>query len=168
MDAAIDNEPGRHPEAVISYGYWKRRFDLDPRVIGRAVRVRVVSTQLCGMNHGHEQLRRSLQALVRQCCFRAARLSARFWPLAQKPQLSRSQSAPLGVSESSLTTPLLPFNFNAETTGVGQIPCEQATRNYLPSQTFALDSIRASIRPRCLRSLGFIPWHWKRQSILNH
>src|SRR5712692_4143110 len=30
-----DRIPGGHPVAVISYGYWKRRFALAPDVVGR-------------------------------------------------------------------------------------------------------------------------------------
>jgi predicted permease len=30
-----DLEPGKHPVAVISYDYWKRRFGRDPNVVGR-------------------------------------------------------------------------------------------------------------------------------------
>lgn len=33
-----DLEPGKHPVAVISYDYWKRRFGRDPHVVGRTVR----------------------------------------------------------------------------------------------------------------------------------
>src|SRR5207253_2113029 len=32
-----DHAPGEHPVAVISYGYWKRRFALDPSVIGKSI-----------------------------------------------------------------------------------------------------------------------------------
>jgi predicted permease len=34
-----DAAPGAHPVAVISYGYWKRRFALDPGVLGRTLRI---------------------------------------------------------------------------------------------------------------------------------
>ena len=33
-----DLEPGKHPVAVISYDYWKRRFGRDPNVVGRTFR----------------------------------------------------------------------------------------------------------------------------------
>ncbi len=36
---AEDDQPGAAPVAVITYGYWKRRFGLDPTAIGRAVRI---------------------------------------------------------------------------------------------------------------------------------
>ena len=32
-----DRVPGGHPVAMISYGYWKRRFALDPAVVGRSI-----------------------------------------------------------------------------------------------------------------------------------
>jgi predicted permease len=32
-----DRVPGGHPVAVISHGYWKRRFALDPAVIGKGI-----------------------------------------------------------------------------------------------------------------------------------
>src|SRR5438034_3744095 len=34
-----DRIPSGHPVAVISYGYWKRRFALDPSAIGRSIRI---------------------------------------------------------------------------------------------------------------------------------
>ncbi len=34
-----DLEPGAHPFAVLSYEYWTRRFDQDPKVIGRSFRL---------------------------------------------------------------------------------------------------------------------------------
>jgi hypothetical protein len=34
-----DKLAGAHPVAMISYGYWKRRFALDPSVLGTTVRV---------------------------------------------------------------------------------------------------------------------------------
>jgi predicted permease len=34
-----DTAPGANPVAVISYGYWKRRFNLDPTVVGSTVRL---------------------------------------------------------------------------------------------------------------------------------
>ena len=34
-----DVTPGAHPYAVISYDYWRRRFDRDPKVIGRTFRM---------------------------------------------------------------------------------------------------------------------------------
>ena len=32
-----DTVPGRNPVAVISYGYWKRRFALDPAAVGKSI-----------------------------------------------------------------------------------------------------------------------------------
>jgi predicted permease len=46
---AIDNELGRHPEAVISYAFWKRRFGLDPQVVGRIIRVGDTQFQIIGV-----------------------------------------------------------------------------------------------------------------------
>jgi predicted permease len=46
---SVDNEIGRHPEAVISYGYWKRRFNLDPAAIGRSIRFGDTSFQIIGV-----------------------------------------------------------------------------------------------------------------------
>jgi hypothetical protein len=37
--AAEDTVPGGHPVAVISYGYWQRRFGRDPAVVGRTLLV---------------------------------------------------------------------------------------------------------------------------------
>jgi len=34
-----DLKPGAHPYAVLSYDYWRRRFDENPRVIGRTFRM---------------------------------------------------------------------------------------------------------------------------------
>jgi putative ABC transport system permease protein len=34
-----DQTPGGHPVAVISYGYWQRRFAKDPNVLGKTIRV---------------------------------------------------------------------------------------------------------------------------------
>ena len=39
FEPAIDADIGGHPEAVISYGFWQRRFNLDPRAIGRGLRI---------------------------------------------------------------------------------------------------------------------------------
>jgi predicted permease len=50
FDPAIDGELGRHPEAIISYGYWKRRFQGDPNIIGRTVRIRDISFQVIGVS----------------------------------------------------------------------------------------------------------------------
>jgi predicted permease len=37
--AADDKAPGSDPYAVISYGYWKRRFNQDPLIVGKTIRV---------------------------------------------------------------------------------------------------------------------------------
>src|SRR5215475_1636581 len=34
-----DRAPGAHPVAVISYGYWSRRFGADPAVVGKTIRL---------------------------------------------------------------------------------------------------------------------------------
>ena len=39
ITADDDSAPGAHPVAVISYGYWKRRFALDAGVLGRTLRI---------------------------------------------------------------------------------------------------------------------------------
>ncbi len=49
FQASIDNEIGRHPEAVISYAYWQRRFNLDPAVIGRSIRFGNTPLQIIGV-----------------------------------------------------------------------------------------------------------------------
>jgi predicted permease len=36
---ADDGVPGAHPIAVLSYGYWERRFGRDPAVLGRTIRI---------------------------------------------------------------------------------------------------------------------------------
>ena len=41
-----DRKPGAHPYAVISYDYWRRRFALDARVVGRAFRMGERRTRL--------------------------------------------------------------------------------------------------------------------------
>ncbi|HTX38849.1 MAG TPA: ABC transporter permease [Bryobacteraceae bacterium] len=46
---SIDNEIGRHPEAVISYGYWQRRFNRDPAAIGRWIRFGDTPFQIIGV-----------------------------------------------------------------------------------------------------------------------
>jgi predicted permease len=38
LTADDDRTPGAHPRAVLSYDFWKRRFGLDPSVIGRRFR----------------------------------------------------------------------------------------------------------------------------------
>ena len=49
FDSSVDDEPGRHPEAVISYAWWDRRFHLDPAVLGRTVRIGKQPFQIIGV-----------------------------------------------------------------------------------------------------------------------
>ncbi|HEY6320804.1 MAG TPA: ABC transporter permease [Thermoanaerobaculia bacterium] len=44
-----DAVPGGHPLAVISYGYWQRRFGRDPNVVGRALLVNGVPVTVIGV-----------------------------------------------------------------------------------------------------------------------
>ena len=39
FDAGDDRVAGGHPVAMISYGYWKRRFALDPAIVGRPIAI---------------------------------------------------------------------------------------------------------------------------------
>ncbi|PYT22968.1 MAG: permease, partial [Acidobacteria bacterium] len=39
FSAADDGIPGGHPVTVISYGLWKRKFALDPAVVGKVIRI---------------------------------------------------------------------------------------------------------------------------------
>ncbi|HVT16418.1 MAG TPA: ABC transporter permease [Thermoanaerobaculia bacterium] len=41
--------PGPHPVAVMSYGYWQRRYGRDPRVVGRALRVNGAAVTVVGV-----------------------------------------------------------------------------------------------------------------------
>jgi predicted permease len=41
--------PGGHPIAVMSYGYWQRRFGGDPQVVGRTLRVNNVPITIVGV-----------------------------------------------------------------------------------------------------------------------
>ncbi len=47
--AEEDAVPGGHPLAVISYGYWQRRFGRDPSVVGRALLVNGVPVTVIGV-----------------------------------------------------------------------------------------------------------------------
>jgi predicted permease len=47
--AEEDAVPGGHPLAVISYGYWQRRFGRDPKVVGRALLVNGVPVTVVGV-----------------------------------------------------------------------------------------------------------------------
>jgi predicted permease len=44
-----DRVPGGHPVAMISYGYWKRRFGLDPAVVGRPISLSGMSFTIVGV-----------------------------------------------------------------------------------------------------------------------
>ena len=44
-----DKTPGAHPVAVISYAFWKRRFGLDPSVLGKTISVNDVSFSIIGV-----------------------------------------------------------------------------------------------------------------------
>src|SRR6185436_9167805 len=39
FNAADDRIPGAHPVAVLSHGYWRRRFGADPSVLGQSITV---------------------------------------------------------------------------------------------------------------------------------
>lgn len=49
MAPGIDNEPGQHPQAVISHGFWKRRFAQDPNVIGRILQIGATHFEIIGV-----------------------------------------------------------------------------------------------------------------------
>ena len=44
-----DEQPGRPAVAVISYGYWKRRFGLEPSVIGQSVTLKGIPFTIVGV-----------------------------------------------------------------------------------------------------------------------
>lgn len=44
-----DRVPGGHPQAVITHAYWTRRFDRDPAVLGRALRIDTQSYEIVGV-----------------------------------------------------------------------------------------------------------------------
>jgi len=56
--AEEDAVPGGHPLAVISYGYWQRRFARDPNVVGRALLVNGVPVTVIGV------VRRGFQSAI--------------------------------------------------------------------------------------------------------
>jgi len=49
LDPSFDNEAGRHPQAVISYGFWTRRFNRDRTVIGRSIRIGGAPFEIVGV-----------------------------------------------------------------------------------------------------------------------
>jgi predicted permease len=46
---AADELPGAAPVAILSYGFWERRYDKDPAILGRVVRVNAVPTTVIGV-----------------------------------------------------------------------------------------------------------------------
>ena len=61
FDSGADEKPGANPLIVLSYGYWKRRYQAEPSVIGRTVRIGnreytitgVASRNFAGLHPGH-------------------------------------------------------------------------------------------------------------------
>jgi putative ABC transport system permease protein len=49
FSAEEDAVPGGHPLAVISYGYWQRRFGRDPNVVGRALQINGLPVTVIGV-----------------------------------------------------------------------------------------------------------------------
>lgn len=45
-----DDRPGRPPVAVISYGYWQRRFAGDPHVIGKTIALKNITFTIVGVH----------------------------------------------------------------------------------------------------------------------
>lgn len=45
----LDGEPGAAPVAVVSWTYWKNRFNFDPRILGTQISVAGVSPQVIGV-----------------------------------------------------------------------------------------------------------------------
>src|SRR5262249_46809380 len=52
MTPEDDLAPGQHPVAVISYGYWSRRFGKDPGVLGRWFEMRGEWYEIIGVAEG--------------------------------------------------------------------------------------------------------------------
>jgi putative ABC transport system permease protein len=46
---AADELPGAAPVAILSYGFWERRYGKDPAILGRVVRVNAVPTTVIGV-----------------------------------------------------------------------------------------------------------------------
>ncbi len=60
-----DLRPGQHPFAVISYAWWKTRFNADPRVIGQTLRVNNYPLMIVGVAQpGFDGMEPGLPALV--------------------------------------------------------------------------------------------------------
>lgn len=49
LTASDDQKPGHHPVAVLSHSFWKRRFNGNPGVLGRWVRIRDKQLQIVGV-----------------------------------------------------------------------------------------------------------------------
>ena len=47
--APSDEIPGAAPVAILSYGFWERRFGKDPTIIGRSVRINTAPTTVIGV-----------------------------------------------------------------------------------------------------------------------
>src|SRR6202011_81972 len=46
---ADDDQAGKLPVAVISYGFWQRRFALDPSVVGKRIDLKGVALTIIGV-----------------------------------------------------------------------------------------------------------------------
>jgi len=46
---AADELPGAAPVAILSYGFWERRYGKDPAILGRVVRVNAIPTTVIGV-----------------------------------------------------------------------------------------------------------------------
>lgn len=53
LTAADDQTPGQHPVAVLSYDLWSRRFNSDPRVVGRWLILEAKQFQIVGVMEKH-------------------------------------------------------------------------------------------------------------------
>jgi MacB-like periplasmic core domain len=47
--APADDTPGANPVAVLSYGFWERRYGMDPTILDRTVRLNGVPTTVIGI-----------------------------------------------------------------------------------------------------------------------
>src|SRR5574338_735232 len=52
LSAADDQKPGAHPVAVLSYGYWKRRFGLSPSILNESVTINGYPMTIVGVVQG--------------------------------------------------------------------------------------------------------------------
>src|SRR4051794_235353 len=63
--AADDLRPGEHPFAILSYGYWKTRFNANPGLIGHTIRVNNYPLTVVGVAQpGFDGMEPGLPALV--------------------------------------------------------------------------------------------------------